>query len=97
MYKWVKVTTNKSKKIKDKISILNIGGFNCQGIVNKIEDPTFIEELGKFDILGVNETWLNTSNEKIFIPNYKFYPLSRKNDNNQTRGGGCRMVCKGVY
>ena len=66
---------------------LKLGGFNCQGIKDKIEDPCFVKEVSKFDILGVCETWLNKNNENLNIPNYKFYPLSRKKEKDVSRGG----------
>ena len=64
-----------------------VGGFNCQGIMDKIEDPIFINDMLKYDIVGVCETWLNKSNENVVLPEYKFYPLSRKKENDQSRGG----------
>ena len=64
-----------------------VGGFNCQGIVDKIEDLNFINDILKYDIFGVCETWLNKGNENLVVPEYKFYPLSRKKENDQSRGG----------
>ena len=68
-------------------SHLWVGGFNCQGIVDKIDDPNFINDILKYDIFGVCETWLNKGNEHLVVPEYKFYPLSRKKENDQSRGG----------
>ncbi len=69
------------------MSHLRVGGFNCQGIKDKIEDPSFIKDLSKYDIFGVCETWLSSSNENFSVPNYKFYPLSRQKEKEQSRGG----------
>ena len=68
-------------------SNLRVGSFNCQGIIGKIEDPNFLTNISKYDIFGVCETWLHGENEKLNIPNYKFYPLSRKCEKVQSRGG----------
>ena len=68
-------------------SNLRVGSFNCQGIIGKIEDPNFLTNISKYDIFGVCETWLHRENEKLNIPNYKFYPLSRKCEKDQSRGG----------
>ena len=74
-------------EINGKLSHLMVGAHNCQGIKEKIDDPSFINVISKYDIFGICETWLNKDNEKIIIPNYKFYPLSRKMEKDQSRGG----------
>ena len=70
-------------------SYLRVGSFNCQGIVGKMDDPVFLNDISKYDIFGVCETWLNKGNDALNIPNYKFYPLSRSNERErgQPRGG----------
>ena len=77
----------KYKECKVMKSHLRVGGFNCQGIKDKIEDPSFLTDMSKYDIFGVCETWLNKGNENLNVPNYKFYPLSRKKEKEQSRGG----------
>ena len=79
--------TNGMNRMDSIFSYLKLGSFNCQGIIEKIEDHVFLNDISKYDILGVCETWLNQENEKINIPNYKFYPLSRKREKGQSRGG----------
>ena len=69
------------------ISHFRIGAFNCQGLNDKIEDLSFIKDVSKYDIFGVCETWLDKDNDSLKIPDYKFYPLSRKKENLQSRGG----------
>ena len=70
-------------------SYLRVGSFNCQGIVGKMDDPVFLNDISKYDIFGVCETWLNKGNDALNMPNYKFYPLSRSNERErgQPRGG----------
>ena len=77
---------DESKVIK---SYLRVGSFNCQGIIEKMDDPMFLNSISKYDIFGVCETWLNKENESLNVPNYKFYPLSRKKEQEkgQSRGG----------
>ena len=77
-----------SRGINNVLSLkkLKIGSFNCQGIQNKVEDLVFQSELKQHDILAVNETWL--SNEKnININGYKFFPVCRKKELGNIRGG----------
>ena len=71
----------------DILTHLRVGAFNSQGIKEKIDDPNFLTDISRYDVFGVCETWLNKDNEKLIIPNYKFYPLSRKQENDQSRGG----------
>ena len=66
---------------------LKIGSFNCQGIKTKIEDPVFRDEIKKFDMFAVNETWITKENKNIFIENYKFFPASRNKEMGKIRGG----------
>ena len=68
-------------------SPFRVGGFNCQGINNKIDDPNFLNDLRKFEIFGVCETWSSKGNDNLYLPNYKFYPLSKRKECEQSRGG----------
>jgi exonuclease III len=64
---------------------LKLGNLNVRSLYNKIDQfSTFVKD-NKFDIIGVNETWLDSSidNAEIEIPGYT---IIRKDRNRH--GGG---------
>ena len=65
-----------------------IGALNCHGLKGKYELPDFINEILSCEIFGVSETWTDKDEkDRISVPGYKFYPLSRKKEKGPTRGG----------
>ena len=68
--------------------ILGIGSLNCQGLKTKFELPEFVSEVSSYEIFGVNETWLESSEVGgILVPGYKFFPVCRKREGGPNRGG----------
>ena len=55
-------------------------------VKEKIAFPELGELISKNDIFGVSETWLNEK-DKINLPGYNFYPMSRKKEKGASRGG----------
>ena len=77
------MSNRKSEKTK---RTLSIGSLNCHGIKDKIDYPELIHLISESDIFGVSETWLRDT-DKIYIPNFEFYPLNRKTNKGPTKGG----------
>ena len=68
---------------------ITLGALNCQGLADKVDLPEFADLLGKMDICGVSETWLNAQKaDEISMPGFNFYPFNRKTVKGAIRGGG---------
>ena len=75
-----------NKKGNDlKLKLLKIGCLNCQGIINKVDDPMFEDEVKQYDMFAVNGTWLSNENKNIHIEGYKFFPLCRGKEMGKNR------------
>ena len=72
---------------KNRPHSLSIGGLNCHGLLEKLDDPGVIDLISSNDIFGTSETWLKDK-VKISIPGYKFYPVNRKVNKGATKGEG---------
>ena len=66
---------------------LKLGALNCQGLLDKIENPEFQNLITNTDIFCVSETWLH-DNQKVDIDGYKFYPQNRKTTEKGPQRGG---------
>ena len=83
--------TNKEQLIVDKFSIVH---YNVQSLGNKID--LIGSELCRFDLICINETWLDdrTSDEEIRIDNFKLFRRDRPGDHH---GGICVYICSNLF
>lgn len=71
-------------------TVFSILHLNIQSIVNKFDDfKAYLNSLEhEFSVIGLSETWLNSSNEMNFpLPNYSNTGMVRKNK----QGGGVSL------
>ena len=63
----------------DSTSLLNMILSGNKSITLGVDLPEFADLLGKMDICGVSETWLNAQKaDEISMPGFNFYPFNRK-------------------
>ena len=76
--------------MKKKSVNLKIGNLNIRSLINKIDQFTLFLEKYKFDILGLNETWLDESiaDAEVSVPGYRII----RNDRNRYGGGVCFYI-----
>jgi exonuclease III len=70
---------------------LAVGSFNCAG-ASLFKLKTIID-IHDFDILCIQETWLQQSSVKLDIPGYLVYEERRANDR---RGGIAILIKSGI-
>ena len=85
--------TDESVKVNitSKISKLKLGCLNIRSLIHKVEQIQVFTDQNNFDILAVNETWLDESilDSDISLNNYKIL----RNDR-ETKGGGVCLYIK---
>ena len=69
---------------------ISFAHINIRSLFGKLEDIVQITKQGNTCILGISETWLNSSvpNSMINIPNYDLYRHDRTSDSGKRTGGG---------
>ena len=79
-----------SLKCNKKTECLRLGNLNTRSLVNKFDNFSIFVKKFDFDIIGVNETWLDESinSSEIEIANYS---IIRK-DRNRFGGGVCLFI-----
>ena len=66
---------------------IRVGRLNICSLRNKIDELRLIQNICRFDILGITETHLNSTDadREIHIDGLEFSRLDRK----ESKGGGC--------
>ncbi len=82
-----------------KLPGISLGHINIRSLFGKLEDIIRILDLGSLCILGISETWLNTSvsDQMINIPGYDLYRGDRTANSGKTTGGGVCFYIKSRY
>ena len=76
-------------------TFLKIGSWNIHGLrsksFDKTNDPNFLREIKSYDILGLIEAKLE-STENIHLPNYRSFYMSRPNEEKYPNSGGILIL-----
>ena len=68
--------------------------FNVEGLKSKLDDPSFLELIRKYDIIILTETW-KSGTLKINIESFWDYSQVRRKHKNATRhSGGIAVLAK---
>ena len=78
----------KSSLFETKIENLNILSYNIFGNLSlKIENPDFLDIIDKYDVVFLNECWIN-KNDSFEIQNFKCFKKHRKKSKKAKRNSG---------
>lgn len=78
-------------KNKNEFKILS---FNVEGLKSKLEDPSFIELIEKFDISILSETWKGTTTKLNLEGFWDFSQIRPKHANAIRHSGGITILVK---